>query len=113
MMNTLFALGLAALASAPVAPWQQSAPRASEQSPRTRSVYVSVLDNKDAPVPGLLRSLGEDRRRHHQCGYRGDDCLNDSSHNSVSFHSLRPEMRTPGLKLGMHSCNGSWKAARR
>lgn len=53
MMNTLFALGLAALASAPVAPQQQSAPRASEQSARTRSVYVSVLDGKDAPVPGL------------------------------------------------------------
>jgi VWFA-related protein len=53
MMNTLLALGLAALASAPVAPQQPSAPRASEQSSRTRSVYISVLDGKDAPVPDL------------------------------------------------------------
>jgi VWFA-related protein len=53
MMNTLLALALAALASAPAAPQQPSAPRASEQSARTRSVYVSVLDAKDAPVPGL------------------------------------------------------------
>lgn len=50
MMNTLVALGLAL--AAPVAVLaQQSAPRASDS--RTRSVYVSVLDAKDAPVPGL------------------------------------------------------------
>jgi VWFA-related protein len=53
MMNTLLALGLAALASAASAPQQtaDSRPRASDA--RTRSVYVSVLDGKDAPVPGL------------------------------------------------------------
>ena len=51
MVKTVLALGLAALASAPAFMPQQSARRASDS--RTRSVYVSVLDNKDAPVAGL------------------------------------------------------------
>lgn len=53
MMNTLLALGVAALVSAPVTPPQQSDSRRQTSDSRTRSVYVSVLDNKDAPVPGL------------------------------------------------------------
>jgi VWFA-related protein len=53
MMNTVLALGLAALAVASAAPQQQGAPRAAAKESRTRSVYVSVLDAKDAPVAGL------------------------------------------------------------
>jgi VWFA-related protein len=53
MTNTVLALGLSALAAAPVLPQQQSTSRPAASDARTRSVYVSVLDNKDAPVAGL------------------------------------------------------------
>ena len=53
MMKTVLALGLAALASGPATWQQQGAARPSASDARTRSVYVSVLDGKDAPVPGL------------------------------------------------------------
>jgi VWFA-related protein len=53
MMNTFVALGLAALAAAPLLPPQQRDPQPRTSDARTRRVYVSVLDNKDAPVDGL------------------------------------------------------------
>jgi len=53
MTNTVLALGLAALAAAPILPQQQGASRPVASDARTRSVYVSVLDNKDAPAAGL------------------------------------------------------------
>lgn len=53
MMNTLLALGLAALALASATPQQQDASRPAASEGRTRSVYVSVLDGKDSPVAGL------------------------------------------------------------
>lgn len=53
MMNTVLALGLAALALVPAPRQQQGASRPAASDARTRSVYVSVLDGKDAPVPGL------------------------------------------------------------
>ena len=53
MTNTVLALGLTALTAAPALPQQQSTSRPAASDARTRSVYVSVLDNKDAPVAGL------------------------------------------------------------
>jgi VWFA-related protein len=53
MMNTLLAFGLAALALAPATAQQQGGSRPAASDARTRSVYVSVLDSKDAPVAGL------------------------------------------------------------
>jgi VWFA-related protein len=53
MINAIRALGLAALVAA-VPGGQQQEPRPSAASDaRTRDVYVSVLDSKDAPVTGL------------------------------------------------------------
>lgn len=53
MIHAIVALGLAVLAA--MAPeTQQEKPReAAASDARTRDVYVSVLDNKDAPVAGL------------------------------------------------------------
>jgi VWFA-related protein len=52
MMQPIRALALAALVA--VAPgWQQQEPRPSASDARTRDVYVSVRDSKDAPVTGL------------------------------------------------------------
>ena len=48
MTNTVLALGLTALTAAPALPQQQSTSRPAASDARTRSVYVSVLDNKDA-----------------------------------------------------------------
>jgi hypothetical protein len=53
MMNTVLALGLAALAVTSGAPQEKSAPRPAASESRTRHVYVSVLDGRDAPVSGL------------------------------------------------------------
>lgn len=53
MINAIRALGLAALiAAAPGAQQQEPRPSAASDA-RTRDVYVSVLDSKDAPVTGL------------------------------------------------------------
>ena len=53
MINAIRALGLAALVAV-VPGGQQQEPRPSTASDaRTRDVYVSVLDSKDAPVTGL------------------------------------------------------------
>jgi VWFA-related protein len=53
MMNTVLALGLMALALTSAAPQERNAPRPAASDSRARSVYVSVLDSRDAPVPGL------------------------------------------------------------
>jgi len=54
MIQALLALGLAALAVIPTGPQQDTANKpAAASDARTRSVLVSVLDNKDAPVTGL------------------------------------------------------------
>ena len=53
MCRTVLALGLAALALAPGAPQEQSTPRPAARESRTRSVYISVLDGRGAPVSGL------------------------------------------------------------
>jgi VWFA-related protein len=53
MIHTVLVLGLAALAAiAPVFQQDTSRPPAASDA-RTRDVYVSVQDNKDAPVTGL------------------------------------------------------------
>lgn len=53
MIHAIVALGLAVLA-AMASETQQEKPRpAAASDARTRDVYVSVLDNKDAPVAGL------------------------------------------------------------
>jgi VWFA-related protein len=53
MIHTVLVLGLAALAAiAPVFQQDTSRPPAASDA-RTREVYVSVQDNKDAPVTGL------------------------------------------------------------
>src|SRR3954471_10213967 len=53
MINAIRALGLAALVAAvPGGPQQEPRPSAASEA-RTRDVYVSVLDSKDAPVAGL------------------------------------------------------------
>jgi len=53
MINAIRALGLAALiAAVPGAQQQEPRPSAASDA-RTRDVYVSVLDSKDAPVTGL------------------------------------------------------------
>src|SRR3954471_16383701 len=53
MINAIRALGLAALVAAvPGGPQQEPRPSAASEA-RTRDVYVSVLDAKDAPVKGL------------------------------------------------------------
>jgi len=53
MINAIRALGLAALVAAvPGGPQQEPRPSAASEA-RTRDVYVSVLDSKDAPVTGL------------------------------------------------------------
>lgn len=53
MLKTVLTIGLAALAIASAAPQEQSTQRSAAKEARTRSVYVSVLDNRDAPVSGL------------------------------------------------------------
>ena len=53
MLKTVLAIGLAVLALTPPAPQDQRAPQSAARESRTRSVYVSVLDNRDAPVSGL------------------------------------------------------------
>ena len=50
MMKTVLALGLTALAVGVATPQQE---RATGSESRTRRVYVSVLDSRDAPVSGL------------------------------------------------------------
>ena len=54
MIQALVALGLAVLAAIATEPQQDTAKKSEAASDaRTRSVFVSVLDNKDAPVTGL------------------------------------------------------------
>jgi VWFA-related protein len=53
MIDAFLALGLAALAAIPAVFEQDSPRRQAASDVRTREVYVSVLDNKDVPVPGL------------------------------------------------------------
>lgn len=53
MLKTVLTLGLAASAIASVASQDQGSARSAARESRTRSVYVSVLDNRDAPVGGL------------------------------------------------------------
>lgn len=53
MIQALLALGLAALATLASEPQQDKDKRPAASDARTRSIYVSVLDNKDAPVTGL------------------------------------------------------------
>jgi VWFA-related protein len=53
MSNTFVALGLAILALVPVVGRHQDESRQRASEARARSVYVSVLDDKDAPVAGL------------------------------------------------------------
>jgi VWFA-related protein len=53
MINTFLALAVAAFVAAPVGVPQQSDSRPRASDARTRRVYVSVLDGKNAPVPGL------------------------------------------------------------
>jgi VWFA-related protein len=53
MIQALVALGLAALAAVASEPQQDTDKRPAASDARTRSIYVSVLDNKDAPVTGL------------------------------------------------------------
>jgi VWFA-related protein len=53
MMHRSLALGLAVLASATLEVSLPAQSRSGEGSPRTRDIYVSVLDSKGAPVPGL------------------------------------------------------------
>jgi VWFA-related protein len=53
MIDAFLALGLAALASVPAIFQQEPVRKPSASDVRTRDVYVSVLDNKDVPVPGL------------------------------------------------------------
>jgi VWFA-related protein len=53
MIQSLVALGLAALVAVASEPQQDTDKRPAASDARTRSIYVSVLDNKDAPVTGL------------------------------------------------------------
>lgn len=53
MIEAFLALGLAALAAIPAVFQQESPRRPAASDVRTRDVYVSVLDHKDAPVAGL------------------------------------------------------------
>ena len=53
MIQALLALGLAALAALASEPQQDKDKKPVASDARTRSIYVSVLDNKDAPVTGL------------------------------------------------------------
>ena len=53
MIDAFLALGLAALAAIPAVFQHDSPRRPAASDVRTRDVYVSVLDNKEATVPGL------------------------------------------------------------
>lgn len=53
MIEAFLGLGLAVLAAVPAVSEPQTAQRPAASDVRTRDVYVSVLDNKDKPVPGL------------------------------------------------------------
>jgi VWFA-related protein len=53
MIESVVALGLTLLAAAVPAFSQDAARRPQASDPRTRDVYVSVLDSKDAPITGL------------------------------------------------------------
>ena len=53
MIEAFLGLGLAVLAAVPPLSEPQAAQRPAASDVRTRDVYVSVLDNKDKPVPGL------------------------------------------------------------
>ena len=53
MIEAFLGLGLAVLAAVPPVSEPQAAQRPAASDVRTRDVYVSVLDNKDKPVPGL------------------------------------------------------------
>jgi VWFA-related protein len=53
MTDVFLAVWLVALTAIPAVFPQEAARRPAASDVRTRDVYVSVLDNKDAPVPGL------------------------------------------------------------